>query len=659
MNAYRRFLPYFKYFKPVKAALIGGILCGLLFGAATGFGLPVMVKYVFPKVFPDSQVGTRVIALYDADRNGTIDGAEIDTLRSAFAAKPKADLRHFDSNKDNALSDEEISAIKMSGPEGATAEARKIGKLELIGIALWLPTVFLIRGVAGYCNSYLIQYCGVRVLEALRLDYFRKLQALPLAFFQRNSTGDLISRGLGDTNQLQNTLTTVANEIVKQPASLISALTLLVYLAFTEHGVVMVLITLLLVPASVFPVRYVGKKMLHKAQQLQSQAGSITDRFTENLAAVKEVRAFGLEKAEATRFAESSQSMVRVQMKVAKYAQLLTPAIEVISSVGISITFIYAYQVQIPLGSFLAIITALYASYDPIKKLGALNSEITRGRVSLARLEEVLNEPLSITDPAKPVPVSRLKGDISFEHVSFAYKESPVLREISIDIPAGTVCALVGPSGAGKSTFANLVPRFYDVTHGAVKIDSIDLRQMRVADLRGNISIVFQDPILFNETVYNNILVGRMDATKEEVEQAARNAFAHDFIEELLPEGYNTIVGERGSRLSGGQRQRIALARAFLRNAPILILDEATSALDSESEAAIQVALKKLIAGKTVLIIAHRFSTIRDATLVLVFEEGKILTAGDHTTLYRNSQLYKNLYDQQTIAGTPMREVLA
>jgi subfamily B ATP-binding cassette protein MsbA len=522
---------------------------------------------------------------------------------------------------------------------------------EVVLVALWLPGVFLIRGIAGYLNAYLIQYSGVRVLEALRVEYFDKLQRLPLAFFSRGSTGDLIARGLGDTAQLQNTLIVISNEIIKQPATLIGAIGYLIYLAITERGAALVLLTLAIIPITVFPIRYVGRKLVDKARVLQSQAGALTDRFAENLSARREVRAFGLERFEVERFRHQSHSMLRAQMKVAKYSLSLAPVIEIISSIGIAITFVYAYRIRLPLDSFLAIIAALVVCYDPVKKLGALSNEVRRGEASLQRLEEVLDEPVAIRDPEHPVHVERLEGALTFEGVTFGYDpKEPALRDVSARIPASTICALVGPSGAGKSTFASLVPRFYDVDAGTVRIDGIDVRDMRLADLRRNIAIVSQDPILFNDTIYNNLLFGRPDATREQVEHAAKAAFAHDFILSL-PNGYETLAGERGTQLSGGQKQRIALARAFLRQAPILILDEATSALDSESEAYIQRALKELMVGKTVLIIAHRFSTIRDASMILVFQDARIVAQGSHDSLYESSELYKALYDRQRTAA--------
>ncbi|HEY4988912.1 MAG TPA: ABC transporter ATP-binding protein, partial [Opitutaceae bacterium] len=524
------------------------------------------------------------------------------------------------------------------------------GGMPLSRVILWaaaIPIAFLIRAVSGYLNSYFVQHAGIRILESIRADYFRKLQVLPLSFVQSKSSGDLIARGMSDTSQLQNTLSILASDGIRQPVTLIGALCTLVWFAFTTRGVGLVLISLAIVPLSVLPVRYVGKKIIKRAHQLQAHLGSVTSHFSENLAAAKEVRAFGLEEREATRFALASRELVAAQTKIAKYSQAITPAIEFIAAAGISVTLVYSHIAGVDESTFVAICTALYMSYEPVKKIGGLNNELKRGRAALDRLEYVLHAPVTIKDPDNPQAIGRLRGEIAFENVEFHYNEGEtVLSQINARIPAGSVCALVGPSGAGKTTFANLVPRFYEASSGAVTVDGWDVRSLRLADLRGNVAVVSQDPVLFNDTIYNNLLLGRVGASREEVEKAARDAYAHDFICKF-PQGYETVVGERGVLVSGGQKQRLAIARAFLRNAPILILDEATSALDSESEAAIQAALAKLLVGKTALIIAHRFSTIRDASMILLFDSGRIVATGDHAHLYASHGLYKSLYDRQ------------
>ncbi len=581
----RRFIPYLRYLKSNRSTLIAAIFYGLIFGATSGLGLPTLVKYVFPPIF---------------DRDGP----------------PLAP-----------------STVWL--------------------IAASVPILFLLRAVSGYLNSYYVQLTGVRMLEAVRLDYFRKLQFLPLSFLQRRSSGDLISRGLADTSQIQFTLSLIANDGVKQPMQLLGALGFLIAQAFMTDGVLLVLVCLALVPLTVLPVHYVGKKIVKRAQHVQAQLGNVSAHLVENLATAREVRAFGLEQRETERFGRSTSELVAAQMKIVKYAQALTPVIEIFSSVGIAVTLVFAYKNNIGWDTFIAILMALYLCYEPVKKIGYLNSEISRGVASLERLEYVLNEPLSIADPVAPTPVTRLHGHIAFDHVTFAYGDLPAsggqtaaLEKVTVTIPAGTICALVGPSGAGKSTFANLVPRFYEVGAGGVKIDGLDVRDMRLTDLRRNIALVSQEPVLFNDTIFNNLALGKADSSRDEILAAAKSAHAHEFIEKL-PQGYDTIVGERGALLSGGQKQRIAIARAFLRHAPILILDEATSALDSDSEAAVQDALRHLVVGKTVLIIAHRFSTIRDASMILVFDQGRITAQGDHASLYAGNALYKSLYDRQ------------
>jgi ATP-binding cassette, subfamily B, bacterial MsbA len=539
-------------------------------------------------------------------------------------------------------------------PRIFTDGPRDLASPDVVGYALLLPLIFLIRAAGTFCNQYLMSHCGIGVLETLRVELYRKLQYLPLSYLGKNRTGDLLSRLTSDTQIVQQTITSSASDLVIQPLTLLGAISYLVTIALQNNGAAAFIGSLAVVPLCVFPIRFVGKKLLKRAEENQRLLGDIADVAQQNLSAAREVRAFSLEEKEVASFQETTRRLFRVQMKVVKYSQMLSPTIEVIASLGIAFSLYYAYYANITLAVFTAILAAIFACYEPVKKLGGLHAQFTRGAASLTRLEEILHEPVAIADPPEPVAVGRLRGDLSFEGVDFAYKGNDhVLRGVSTAVPAGTVCALVGPSGAGKSTFANLVPRFYEAAAGRVTVDGIDIRAMRLADLRRNIAVVSQDPVLFNNTIYANLLLGRPEATRAEVEQAARDAFAHDFITKLEGGlGYDTIVGERGGRLSGGQKQRVALARAFLRNAPILILDEATSALDSESEAAIQQALKKLVAGKTVLIIAHRFSTIRDATKILVFDRGQIVASGAHAELYRTNPLYQSLYDRQQ-SGVP------
>lgn len=537
-------------------------------------------------------------------------------------------------------------------PKIFTEGPRTLPLWEVMRYALLIPLIFLIRAAAGFLNNYLMSHCGIGVLETLRVELYRKLQHLPLSYFGKNRTGDLISRLTSDTQIVQQTITSSASDLVIQPLTLIGAISFLASIALKNDGVLLFLGSLAVVPFCVFPVRFIGKKLLKRAEENQRLLGDISDLANQNLQAAREVRAFGLEEKEVSLFQQTTRRLFRIQMKVVKYSQILSPSIEVIASLGIAFSLFYAYRAGISLAVFTSILTALFACYEPVKKLGALHGQFTRGAASLNRIEEILHEPVGITDPQKPVVLpAPLRGEIIFDRVNFAYKQGePVLRDVTVRIPAGSVCALVGPSGAGKTTFANLVPRFYEVTGGSVLIDGTDVRQMLIRELRRNIAVVSQDPVLFNDTIYHNLLLGRADATRDEVIAAAIDAHADDFIRSL-PNGYDTMVGERGALLSGGQKQRVALARAFLRNAPILILDEATSALDSQSEQMIQAALRKLVVGKTVLMIAHRFSTIRDASTILVFDRGRIVASGDHARLYEESPLYKELYERQSLVS--------
>ncbi len=518
----------------------------------------------------------------------------------------------------------------------------------LIGALLLLPAVFTVRGLSGFANHYLAAYCGVQVLNALKIRLFSRLQALPVSFFAKHRTGDLMQRLTNDTAAVQGVVTTVTNDMIRQPVTLAGALGALIYMAFRTHELLFILFALAIIPICAFPMRLIGKHLLRRASQLQASAGNIGAALQENLNAVREIRAFNLEQHQTTTFAQLLDHLAIATMKSVKYGQMLTPGIEIITACGVSLAIYHAVRRNIELATVLPLMSALYMCYEPLKKFGTIHNHIKRGQASIARIQAILAADDTMPDPVDPVPWPQGQYDIQFDQVQFAYQQAPVLHNISFTLPAGSVNALVGPSGSGKTTIANLIPRFYDPQQGAIRIGQVDVRQLALSDLRKHVSIVSQDTFLFNDSIRNNLRFGNLDATEQEIEEAAALAHAHDFIM-ATPQGYDTTVGERGMRLSGGQRQRLAIARAFLRQAPILILDEATSALDTESEGAVQLALQELIKGKTVLIIAHRFSTIRLADRILLLDQGQLRAEGTHDQLYPRDALYRSLYDHQII----------
>jgi ATP-binding cassette, subfamily B, bacterial MsbA len=566
--------------RQVRLEFALAILSGILFGIATGFGLPFMTQKVFPMIFGNSNTDT----------------------------------------------------------------------IQKIWIVSLIPLSFLVRGVSGFFNTYLINYCGSYILEQLRLKVFKKFQELPQAFFQKHTTGDLLSRTITDTELLQNNVVTIANDLVKQPITFLGAVAVLLYLAIQKPELAYVLACLAIIPVCVFPIRRIGKKIQAKAKQMQEQAGSISASVAENLTAAREIRAFNLQESEKLKFTDVIRQFFKIRMKVVKYNNLLNPIIEIISAAGIAAAVFYAAQKQVSLETLTPVIMALYLSYEPLKKLGAIHVRFKQGLAALERIEYVLDHPLEVEDPAKPVVFENVSGKVEFRDVTFSYDANPALKDINVTVNPGQIVALVGPSGAGKTTFANLILRFFDPSQGNLLIDDTDLRNISQNDLRHNIAYVPQNPILFNVSARENILLGQTDNSVLSVKDAAQQAYAHKFIQEL-PDGYDTRLGEKGSRLSGGQIQRIAIARALLRNAPILILDEATSALDAESEHTIQQALRNLVQDKTVFIIAHRFSTISLANRILVFEEGRIIADGAHDQIIKNCDLYRRLHDGQKTAS--------
>ncbi len=517
----------------------------------------------------------------------------------------------------------------------------------LIGVVLYIPAIFFVRGASGFFNTYLINYCGVSILETIRLKTYTKMQHLPLAFYQKQHSGDIYSRLINDTQILQESITTTANDVVKQPSQLIGAIGFLIYYSVAEPEMGFVILSLGVIPLCVFPVRYMGKKLLKRARHVQEEISNLSQCAQENLGALKEVRSFNLQDKEINRFALILRAFFKFQMKVVKYSAALSPAIETITACGVTLAIYFSAKRGVSLEEVIALVAALYFAYDPIKKLGNISPNLFKGTVAMERIEFILKTESSLPEPIEPIKSVDYSKGVVFKDLSFSYEDKTVLQNIDVNIASGQAVALVGPSGAGKSTFVHLISRFYDPEKGSVSVGGVDIRKVLKKDLRDNISIVAQEPVLFNFSLLDNIRLGHPEADKELVIAAAKKAFAHDFIMEQ-ENGYDTIVGEKGSRLSVGQKQRVAIARAFLKDSPLLILDEATSALDSESEAKIQAALGELIKGKTVFIIAHRFSTIQKVNRILVFKDGRIIGDGVHSELHQNCPVYKALYDHQT-----------
>jgi len=576
----KRILKFMPLLLPVWLPFTGALLCGIVYGISSGFGLPFVIDQIFPIIFdPETNLDDWQLTLYVAA----------------------------------------------------------------------LPTAFLVRGVSGYFNSYLINFCGVRVLEQLRLKVFRKLQRLPLSFFRKNQSGDLLSRVMGDAEQLQNALLQISNDLIKQPVTFLGAIAVLIHLALANEGLGFVLLCLAVIPICVFPIRYVGSKVMKRAMRMQEQAGGLTAVLNENLGASPEIRAYNLEDREIERFSQASSKFFNARMKVIKYVNLLTPAIEIITAIGVAIAIFQASREGFQLELVVPVIMALYMSYEPVKKLGNIHSRIKQAVASLDRLDYVLKEPVGIEDPKKPAKLGKIKGKLRFEDVSFQYgeEEDPfVLHGVDLELKAGEVVAIVGPSGSGKTTLAGLIPRFHDPTKGRVTLDGIDLKKVGLTELRDAVALVPQHPFLFDGNVRDNVLIGETESSDASVEEVCKMAHANDFVKNF-EQGYDEPLGEEGSRLSGGQIQRLALARAFLKNAPILVLDEATSALDSENEEKIQEAMRKLIKGKTTLLIAHRFSSLKLANRIVVLDKGRVVADGKHDDLYQSCRLYRTLHDAQ------------
>ncbi len=593
-----------RYAMRYKKYLFFAVLSGVVAAATAGFGIPFMISQVFPIVFDIS--------------------------------KAPAAVTDF--------------AISLLGEERLEATF-------LWAAVLFLPFMMGLRGIATYINTYLLTKAGMGMLASLRQDLFARLQEMPMAYLDSRRRGEWMTYVLQYTQNIQQSLISILNDLVIQPLTLLAAVAYLTYAAVNSSQVAALLVNLLIVIICVPLVRYVGKKIIKMMAGALNNLGMINATIEESLTNQREVRAFNLQDRQTRLLRDFIRTYSRLMIRFSVWRQALSPAIEIICTFGLSFALFRGSKDGLTLEQFSAIAAAFYFLYEPVKRLGTVINQMQVVSGMLEMLYTFIEQRSEMPEPENPTPIGkRAKGDITFKDVSFAYQaEEYILQDINVHIPAGQTVALVGPSGAGKTSFINLVCRFYDINKGELHIDGIDIRQLSRHDRMRSIALVSQFPALFRGSVRDNIRVGAPDANDAEVEEAGRQALVTEFAEQK-DSGYDFMLAEGGGGLSGGQKQRVSIARAILKNAPIIILDEATSALDTKSEARIQEALESLTEQQTCFIIAHRFSTIRKADRILLFEQGRIVGDGTHQELYENSHLYKRLYDEQVSTEKEQQE---
>ncbi len=523
----------------------------------------------------------------------------------------------------------------------------------LVRWCIWLLAVYFVKGASAYASTYVMTDIGQRVVRDLRDRLFRHILDQSASFFSRRTTGQLMSRITNDVNQVQQAVSETIGDLLREGLSVIG---FAAYLFYVDARLALVAVTG--APLVVYPLVRFGKRIRSTTRKSQEELEYLSHVTAEAFTGHRIVKAFGAEAHEAARFGRASHRLYRTNLRVTRALAILPPLMELLGGVAV-VALIWYGSTQIQRGSltqgeFASFVAAAFMMYGPIKKLSRVNGTIQQAMAASERIFELLDTHSEVTDRPGAQPLPMLRDGIEFRNVTFGYDDRPgkhILRDVSFRVAVGQAVAIVGLSGAGKTTLVNLVPRFYDVASGAIFIDGVDIREVSLASLRAQIGIVTQDTVLFDETIAANIAYGSGGATPAAIEAAARAAHAHDFVS-ALPQGYETPIGERGQRLSGGQRQRLAIARALLKNSPILILDEATSSLDAESELLVQDALQNLMRNRTSFVIAHRLSTVRRADTIIVIERGRVVETGQHDDLLaRPGGVYAKLYALQLFGG--------
>ena len=513
----------------------------------------------------------------------------------------------------------------------------------IVWICLAIPLIMTVRSLCNYGNAYYMNWVSNKVVTDIRNQLFGKIVRHSMDFFNKMRAGFLMSRITNDTRGMQMALTTVSSDLFKQPIAIIGGIIVLLLMDWK-----FTVVTLILFPICLLPIRVYGRRARNAVQNEQEDMGQMVVTMQETFAGIRVIKSFGREEHQEKSFRRSNQLQFSNMMRMIKSMEAVGPLVETIAAAGVGLALLYVYTVNLSAGRFFGLISGIFVLYEPIKTLSRIHVVMQRSLQATTEVFRILDLEPTVKDAPNAIELPFSKGRLDFENVVFRYANTvtDAVKDLNLQIEPGKTYALVGASGAGKSTILSLILRLYDPTSGRVKIDGRDLRTITQKSLRQQIGLVTQETFLFHDTIFKNIQFGRLDATAEEVYEAAHTAFAHDFIM-AQPKGYDTVIGDKGCLLSGGQQQRLAIARAVLKNAPILLLDEATSSLDSESEKQIQQALEKLTAGRTVIAIAHRLSTVLSADQIVVMDCGRIKEIGTHSELLEKSGYYRRLYDHQ------------
>jgi ATP-binding cassette, subfamily B, bacterial MsbA len=520
---------------------------------------------------------------------------------------------------------------------------KKVWMLNILPLAV--IAIYFLRSIAYYGENYFMEYVGQNIIRKLRNRLYNRLTALPLAFFHGEKTGALMSRFTYDVNIVKAMVSTSVAALIRDSLRIILLTGYIFYSDWRLAGFIFVVL-----PIAMMPLIRLGRRVRRASTGIQETMGDLSAFIHETFLGAKVVKAFGMEEHEKNRFDIKTRNLFKLEIKAAIAKALSSPVMEFLGGIAAAVVVWYGgsrvIQGLSTPGTFISFLAAVVLVYDPAKKMTKVNNTIQEGMAAFNRIFDIIETRSTIQDPPDPIQIRTQPHQVALENVKFKYDRELVLDDINLSVSPGQTLALVGMSGGGKTSLVNLIPRFYDVTGGRILIDGIDIREASVASLRSQIAIVTQDPILFNDTIRNNIRYGKSDATEEEIIAAARSAYAYDFIMSF-PKGFDTHIGELGGRLSGGERQRLCIARALIKNAPILILDEATSSLDSEAEAVVQKALENLMRGRTAFVIAHRLSTVRNADRLAVLVRGRIVETGTHESLMENRGEYYKLYQMQ------------